>query len=101
MAEINLSASYLGNAFGSGNGTLGLFNRLIPLFLFYSNYWWSGVETDGTSVDGVTADCTDWTDSTNVVAGYYGDYQFADGRWIKGAVGGACDQMLAIVCVGY
>ena len=66
-----------------------------------SNYWWSGVETDGTSVDGVTADCTDWTDSTNVVAGYYGDYQFADGRWIKGAAGGACDQMLAILCIGY
>lgn len=66
-----------------------------------SNYWWSGVETDGTSVDGVTADCTDWTDSTNVVAGYYGDYQFADGRWIKGAAGGACNQMLAILCIGY
>lgn len=66
-----------------------------------SNYWWSGVETDGTSVDGVTADCNDWTDNTIIVDGYYGDYQFADGRWIKGAVGGACDQMLAIVCVGY
>lgn len=66
-----------------------------------SNYWWSGVEADGTSVDGVTSDCNNWTDSTNVVSGYYGDYQFADVRWIKGAAGGACDQLLAILCIGY
>jgi hypothetical protein len=66
-----------------------------------SNYWWSGVETNGTSTDGVTADCNDWTDSTNIVSGYYGDYQWSDQRWIKGAAGGACDQALAIVCIGY
>ena len=42
-----------------------------------------------------------WTDNSIAFGGFYGDYQFPDARWIKGTTSGACDQILAVLCIGY
>lgn len=66
-----------------------------------SSYWWSGMEKNGTSLDGSTADCNNWTSSANTDSGNYGDFQQTDTRWITGAATNVCDQTLAILCIGY
>lgn len=72
------------------------------VFINPGTYWWSGVEdASGTSIDGVTQDCNEWTSSLISDAGNYGSCDFANSTWMDGSSGAACNQMLSILCVAY
>jgi len=67
-----------------------------------SQNWWSGAENaDGSHLDGVTADCNEWTSNSNVVGGNEGNRSSVTASWMDVGFGVACDQPIAVLCIAY
>jgi hypothetical protein len=69
-----------------------------------NNPWWSGSDdASGSTVDGVTLDCTDWTSSLGTDFGNFGDPNSTGPSWVtqSPSIISSCDGAFAVICVGW